>query len=557
MRLQDLSTTLPAIETNHKTGEPPNGPFPISTRPFSGKIAEVAGLVCEASVWDPTSIELSEPPSGLLAGEHGLGEHLLMDTLLFVSHGLGFTRISLKAAAIHLSQQSRSAARLANGLSAEEAVDHEPNEADDDAEAEQAMRAAVAATVAAGKALIQAKMAGFMEYFNLNKFKDAAVAAAGPPDATLADFVKHKEPSVDVDSFLANTDYQLLWNAARVESTAATSNLTEQLSSSETTGTTSDPAAVATMVTTGTDELIKLEELSPLEQGLRLVAAERLQGAVRAKLTKRARDKATLLANSRRLRRRSSSVDVSSKSKKKVEWVVRNETSVQKGFWSSSGRFDEPGVNAYKQETRTMDMFAPAGQEFGCAYVPTTVKGDTMIKAWEATLSTPPRVVRVAPSKAQDMPTATPTSGDAACHAATPPTSVDTRPVPLAVLTPKARVTRRHSRSAITLLSEKSELKAEPVAADVADVSSSSCVTDFRCSSVFTHLHCTSAASTHRGEKSTSASGHSRWQWDLEPRRWDSFHSTRERESVTCKLTLPGGIRFTEGNALRPSLVSY
>ena len=134
-----------------------------------------------------------------------------------------------------------------------------------------------------------------------------------------------------------------------------------------------------------------------------------------------------------------------------------------------------------------MDMFAPAGQlqEFGCAYVPTTVKGDTMIKAWEATLSTPPRVVRVAPSKAQDMPTATPTSGDAACHAATPPTSVDTRPVPLAVLTPKARVTRRHSRSAITLLSEKSELKAEPVAAD-ADVSSSSCVTDFRCSSVFT-----------------------------------------------------------------------
>jgi hypothetical protein len=473
LRLQDLSTTLPAIETNHKTGEPPNGPFRISTRPFCGKIAEVAGLVCKASVWDPTSLELSEPPSGLLAGEHGLGEHLLMDTLLFVSHGLGFTRISLKAAAIHLSQQSRSAARLA-----EEAVDHEPNEADDDdAEAEQAMRAAVAATVAAGKALIQARMAGFMEYFNLNKLKDAA---AGPPDATLADFVRHKEPSVDVDSFLANTDYQLLWNAALVESTAATSNLTEQLSSSETT--TSDPAAVATMVTTGTDELIKLEELSPLEQGLHLVAAERLQGAVRAKLTKRARDKATLLANSRRLRRRSSSVDVSSKSKKKVEWVVRNETSVQKGFWSSSGRFDEPGVNANKQETRTMDMFAPAGQEFGCAYVPTTVKGDTMIKAWEATLSTPPRVVRVAPSKAQDMPTATPTSGDAACHAATPPT----RPVPLAVLTPKARVTRRHSRSAITLLSEKSELKAEPVAADVADVSSSSCVTDFRCSSVFT-----------------------------------------------------------------------
>ena len=329
MRLQDLSTTLPAIETNHKTGEPPNGPFRISTRPFCGKIAEVAGLVCKASVWDPTSLELSEPPSGLLAGEHGLGEHLLMDTLLFVSHGLGFTRISLKAAAIHLSQQSRSAAL------AEEAVDHEPNEADDDdAEAEQAMRAAVAATVAAGKALIQAKMAGFMEYFNLNKFKDAA---AGPPDATLADFVKHKEPSVDVDSFLANTDYQLLWNAALVESTAATSNLTEQLSSSETT--TSDPAAVATMVTTGTDELIELEELSPLEQGLRLVAAERLQGAVRAKLTKLARDKAILLANSRRLRRRSSS-DVSSKSKKKVEWVVRNKTSVQKGFWSSSGRFD-------------------------------------------------------------------------------------------------------------------------------------------------------------------------------------------------------------------------
>lgn len=88
-------------------------------------------------------------------------------------------------------------------------------------------------------------------------------------------------------------------------------------------------------------------ELSPLEAGLRLTdAVERLQGGVRAKLT---RKQATLkyemlgsdfhhtIKQSRR------------QSKKVVKWEARKEPSVRKGFGSSSGRFQHRGKNANKK----------------------------------------------------------------------------------------------------------------------------------------------------------------------------------------------------------------